>query len=169
MAHGITEVIDRNMCIGCGACSVRTSGAIPVTLGRYGLYEADLSQATGAQLAAASRVCPFSDHSKDEDELAGDRHGQLPRDERLGRHLTIHAGRVADPQRLVGSSSGGMTSWVLERLLEAGVGDAVIHVGRGEGAELFAYTISRTAEELLASRKSVYSSTTFARGIRTLA
>ncbi len=168
MAHGITEVVDRKMCIGCGACSVRTSGAIPVTLGRFGLYEADVSRATDAQLSAASRVCPFSDMSKDEDELARDRHGELARDSRLGRHLSIHAGRVVDQERLLGSSSGGMTSWVLERLLEKGVGDAVIHVGRSEGAELFEYTISHTADELQASRKSIYSSTTFAGAVATI-
>ena len=162
MPHGITEVVDRQMCVGCGACSIRTSGAIPVTLGPLGLYQADIRSATPEQLSAGSRVCPFSDAAKDEDELSQLRHGALPRDGRVGRHLSIHAGRLTDPDRLAGSSSGGITSWLLGQLLEQGLGDAVIHVGRGEGAELFEYTVSRTAAELLGSRKSMYYSTTLA-------
>lgn len=32
MTHDIQAVVARGMCVGCGACSVRTSGAIPVTV-----------------------------------------------------------------------------------------------------------------------------------------
>ena len=160
MAHGIAQVVERGMCVGCGACSIRTGGAISVALGPIGLYQADLRSATEGQLESASRVCPFSDAAKDEDQLASERHGELERDQRIGRHLSIHVGRLTDPDRLMGSSSGGLTSWLLERLLDQGIGDAVIHVGRGEGGELFEYRISQTAADLLNSRKSIYSSTT---------
>ena len=162
MGHGIEEVVARGMCVGCGGCSIRTSGAITVTLGRLGLYEADLSTASSDQIAAGDRVCPFSDSAKNEDQLADARFGDLPSDPRLGRHRSIHAGRVNDYERIVGSSSGGLTSWFLEELLAQGVVDGVIHVGRGEGDELFGYTISEREADLVASRKSTYYSTTLA-------
>lgn len=169
MAHSIEDVVARGMCVGCGGCAVRTSGAIPVTLGRRGLYEADLGSATPAQIADADGVCPFSDASPDEDSLAEEHYGSLPADPRIGRHRSIHAARLTDDDRVLGSSSGGLTSWFLEQLLDRGLVDGVIHVGRGDERELFGYTVSRSSEELLGSRKSMYYSTTLddvVRGIR---
>lgn len=42
MTHRIEEVVRRGMCIGCGACSAATGGAIPIKLGTHRLYQADL-------------------------------------------------------------------------------------------------------------------------------
>jgi coenzyme F420 hydrogenase subunit beta len=160
MAHTIREVVARGMCVGCGGCSIVTAGAIPVQLGRYGVYQADLAAATASQVDAADRVCPFSDSSKDEDRLSEEQYGTLQSDSRIGRHLSIFAGRVTDDERVIGSSSGGLTSWFLGELLARGLVDGVVHVGRGEGPELFGYTISRDVDALRASRKSMYYSST---------
>ena len=167
MAHTISDVVEQGMCVGCGGCSIRTAGAIPVRIARYGVYQADLSSATTAQIEVANRVCPFADGSKDEDRLAEERYGHLPSDPRLGRYLSIHAGRITDEDRLMGSSSGGLTSWFLGELLDRGLVDGVVHVGRGSGGEgLFGYTISRSSDALLESRKSMYSSTTLDEVVR---
>jgi coenzyme F420-reducing hydrogenase beta subunit len=147
------------MCVGCGACAVRTGGKISVTLGRYGVHTADLTAASGPELRAASAVCPFSDESPDEDELAAASFGGLPTDDRIGRVLTLHAGRLRNDEELVASSSGGLTSWTLARLMERGVADGVIHVGRAEDGR-FGYRISHSTGELLEHRKSVYTSST---------
>lgn len=162
MTHTIREVVDGGMCVGCGGCSIRTGGAIPVRLGRLGLYQADLGAAGPEQVAAADLVCPFSDSSADEDEIAAVRYGDLPSDPRLGRYRSIFAGRLTDDDQAVESSSGGLTSWFLCELLDRSLVDGVIHVGRTGGTGLFGYTVSRTRAELLADRKSMYSSTTLA-------
>ncbi len=154
------------MCVGCGGCSIRTDGAIPVQLGSYGMYQADLSSATSAQIDAADRVCPFSDSSKDENGLSKESYGALPSDPRIGRHLSVYAGRVTDDARVIGSSSGGLTSWFLGELLTQGLVDGVIHVGRGEGPELFGYTVSRDIDALRATRKSMYYSSTLDEVVR---
>lgn len=154
------------MCVGCGGCSVRTDGAIPVRLGRYGLYQADLSGVAPAHVHAADSVCPFSDASKDEDRVAREAFGNLPADHRIGRYSAIHAGRLVDDERVIGSSSGGLTSWFLATLLERGIVDGVIHVGRVPGTPVFDYQISLTPEELLRSRKSMYTSTTLDEALR---
>jgi len=166
MAHTIGDVVEQGMCVGCGGCSIRTGGAIPVRIGRYGVYQADLSSATAAQIEVANRVCPFADGSKDEDRLAEERYGHLPSDPRLGRYLSIHAGRIRDEHRLIGSSSGGLTSWFLGELLDRGLVDGVVHVGRGSSDAMFGYTISRSSDALLESRKSMYSSTTLDEVVR---
>ena len=85
--HTIEDVISRGMCVGCGACSVATGGAITITLGRRRSYEADASQAPADALRAASRVCPFSDESRNEDAIAKDRFAGLKHDERIGYYI----------------------------------------------------------------------------------
>ncbi|MDY0910392.1 Coenzyme F420 hydrogenase/dehydrogenase, beta subunit C-terminal domain [Microbacterium sp. CFBP9034] len=162
MTHGIQEVVGRGMCVGCGSCSARTSGAIPVTIGRYGVYQASLEGASATDLAAGSRVCPFSDDSKNEDELADSRFAHLPHDERVGRFHSIFAGRLTDDSRLMGSSSGGMTSFLLAELLRTGRVDGVVHVGRGDDDAMFEYMVSTTPEQIIENRKSAYYATTIA-------
>lgn len=61
----------------------------------------------------------------------------------------------------MGSSSGGLTSWLLEQLLAKDLVDAVIHVGRtAEDGRLFQYRISTKEESVVAQRKSQYYPTT---------
>lgn len=165
--HRIEDVTARDMCIGCGGCSVVTSGAVSVSLGRFGTYEADLSGASEDQRRAASGVCPFSDEAPDEAEVAASTFGgAMPIDDFTGAHLGVYAGRVRDAAYLEGSSSGGLTSWLIQRLLEDGLVDGVIHVGASErdasGDPLFGYVLSTDAKEAAGRRKSIYSATSMA-------
>ncbi len=145
------------MCVGCGACAVRTGGAVSVTLGRRGTYEANLDQATDEDVAAASRVCPFSDESKNEDSLGASRFEGSDHNSELGYYREIWAGRISNDEQILGSSSGGMTSWLLGELLARGEVDGVMHVGRSDQGH-FEYRVSSSQEDLANSRKSNYSS-----------
>lgn len=162
--HTIRDVVARGMCVGCGACSVRTGGAVRVTLGSRRSYEADLGAASTLQVDEASRVCPFSDDSRNEDAIAGDRFAGLAHDPRLGYYSTIVAARLHDVDRLMGSSSGGLTSWVAEQLLQRGKVDAILHVTPSHTPDgpMFSYTTSATPEEFSTKRKSMYFATTMA-------
>ncbi|MCJ1706814.1 Coenzyme F420 hydrogenase/dehydrogenase, beta subunit C-terminal domain [Microbacterium sp. VKM Ac-2923] len=165
---GIVNVIERNMCVGCGACGVATGGRIPVTIRPRGYYEADIAGASPADLATASRVCPFTNESEDEDTVAHRLFPDLPKDGRIGHHRSLFAGRVADDGEIPFSSSGGLTSWTASRLLERGLIDGVIHVGNVE-QPMFGYVVSTTIGELRDGRKSKYYPATFdevLRGIR---
>ncbi|OOB91897.1 Coenzyme F420 hydrogenase/dehydrogenase, beta subunit C-terminal domain [Rathayibacter sp. VKM Ac-2630] len=113
------------------------------------------------KLQQGSRVCPFSDDSRSEDDLAASRFGHLPNDKRIGRHSAIHAGRIADDSGIVDSSSGGLTSYALEALLTRDLVDGIINVGRSEGSALFEYTVSSSIDDLRQSRKSAYYATSF--------
>lgn len=159
--HRIEETVQRDICIGCGACAVATSGAVMVTLTPRRQYLADLSRASEEERRVASSVCPFSDEAASENELGAPHPSpDLRYDQRLGSYSRTMAGSVSTEGDRLRSSSGGMTTWTLQRLLEQRIVDAVIHVGRGTGGELFEYTISSTVEELLAARKSQYYATT---------
>jgi len=163
--HTIREVIDQGMCVGCGACSAVTGGAVSVTLQTRGAFEANLGSATAQQISKASRACPFSDESKNEDELANELYRDLAgKDDVVGHYSKIGAGRVADEMALNGSSSGGLTSWVAARLIEERHVDGVLHVGKSaqDDLGLFTYRVSHSTAEILADRKSDYYATSFA-------
>jgi coenzyme F420-reducing hydrogenase beta subunit len=149
------------MCVGCGACGVATGGRIPVTIKPRGYYQADLSNATDADLALGSRVCPFTNESKNEDEIAQANYGSLAHDPRIGNYQSMFAGRILDDGQIPFSSSGGLTSWTLVQLLEQGHVDGVIHVGNTDNP-MFGYVVSTTRDELLSGRKSKYFPATFA-------
>ena len=163
-AHTIEDVIERGMCVGCGACSVATGGAITIKLGRRRSYEADASNAPAEALRVASKVCPFSDDSRNEDAIAKDRFAGLAYDERIGFYSTLTAARVTDLERLLGSSSGGLTSWVAEELLRRGRVDAILHVAptHTDDGPLFSFSASDTADEFASQRKSMYYASTMA-------
>lgn len=161
----IEDVSARGMCIGCGACSVRTEGRIPMRFSDIGLWQALVEGADQRDLEMGSRVCPFSDDAKNEDELSYPAAPVLglPRDARVGHYSRVAAGRRTDDDALVSSSSGGLTSWLLEQLLRSGHVDGVVHVGESASAErLFDFQVSYAATAVAAARKSQYYSTTFA-------
>jgi coenzyme F420-reducing hydrogenase beta subunit len=109
----------------------------------------------------ASKVCPFSNSSRDEDAIGADLYSGdgASHHEVVGYYRKIVAGHVVvDDFRELGTS-GGMTSWVLHRLLSSGEVDAVVHVASTLDAlpdALSRYTISRSVDELLSGRKSRY-------------
>jgi coenzyme F420 hydrogenase subunit beta len=163
-AHRIEETVARGICIGCGGCSAVSQGAISVTLGPTRLYEADLSGASQEEIRAGSRVCPFSDESPNEDELGAPQGwGGLQRHPELGEFTRTFAGRVADDEYVMGSSSGGLTSWLLSRLVDEGVVDAVINVGAtgdNVGGDLFRFDV--VSDDPSTRRKSQYYATSMA-------
>lgn len=167
----ITNVVDQGICVGCGACATSSSN-ITMTRNRLGYMVADLSRATQEALNTATKICPFSNESRNEDELSD---LFLPavknHDPRVGKFITIFAGRVIQGEDLTLSSSGGMTSWLTLKLLELGHIDGVIHVGKSPPNEhgLFNYCISRSSDELRSRRKSIYYSTSISDAIKSIA
>ena len=162
--HRIEETLERGICIGCGACSAATDGAVRVSLGPTRMYVADLSAASETEVRRASRVCPFSDESPNEDELGAPHpDGGMRADGKLGRHSRTFAGRVRDDAYLLGSSSGGLTSWLVKTLIERDVVDAAITVGyaSGESGQLFEYSVIER-DEVTGNRKSQYYAATMA-------
>jgi len=161
----IESVVANDMCVGCGGCEVATDGRIPVQIMPRGYYQADLSSASASDLALGSQVCPFTDESRDEDAIATDHYADLPVDPGAGRFRRAFAGRINSDDELPNSSSGGLTTWIVLELLRVGAVDGVIHVGSGDSS-LFEYTVSRSAEDVLAGRKSKYHPATFAQALR---
>jgi len=155
---GVRAVVTSDVCVGCGACGSLDDGRLPIewTGDRY-VSGADRVEATPDW---ADRVCPFSDHALDEDALGAALFPEARPHPEIGRHLKTSVGWSNDPTDRLEGSSGGLATWLLRRLLEDGVVDAVAHVKPqrpGEnGGRLFAYGLSGSVEELRAGSKSHY-------------
>lgn len=163
----IALVVSSGVCVGCGACAVIAPAQLRMDLTEQGTYlpvardGRGLSELDEEVAMAASKVCPFSNHSRDEDELAADLFAddEISYDDVVGHHRKIVAGHVVGGDFRELGTSGGMTSWLLSRLLTDGEIDAVVHVSSTFApppSAVSRYTISRSVEDLLGGRKSRY-------------
>lgn len=160
-------VVSSGLCVGCGACATVAHDTLSMTLTEQGRYEPvaldgrPLADQDVHTLEQGSRVCPFSNESRDEDSIGSELFTgpDVAQGEVTGRYRKIVAGHVAAGDFRDRGTSGGMTSWMLFELLSRGHVDGVIHVASTYGelpGPLSRYTISRTIDELLSGRKSRY-------------
>ena len=149
MSTSIEKVIDNDFCIGCGMCSAVSSqfklGETPV-----GFVKVVERPTDPALLARASAVCPFGS-APDEDAIAATQFpAAVNHDEGLGSYIDLYAGYAKDFRSSGGS--GGITRWLMSRLLSTGRVDFVVVVDRklaAEDGDLFTVTIHETVDALL--------------------
>ncbi|MDZ8274821.1 Coenzyme F420 hydrogenase/dehydrogenase, beta subunit C-terminal domain [Microbacterium aquimaris] len=104
-------------------------------------------------------VSAFSRVGPSEDELAMELYGsqhEVKVDPVAGYYLATYVGHVVDDQDRASSSSGGLTTWILQELLKSQRVDGVIHLRTGGSGGLFSYGISRTSAEISAGAKTRY-------------
>ena len=155
--RSIQDVIDRKFCIGCGACGAMNPDfqVREAPNGEFRVLETPACDEP--VLAAASRVCPMGD-APDEDQLAATLFPAAPgAHDGVGRYYDLYAGW--SPAHRADAGSGGLTRWLMARLLDAGEIDYVVQVSRkleGEGPDqdLFYYAVFATAGEYLAHTSS---------------
>lgn len=153
----ITNVIENGFCVGCGGCKSAAPDKIAIEITDNGFYQTKISnKLTADELTSASKVCPFSDDSENEDVLSARKFSHLPHDPSIGYYSDIFTGFVNDNQLRVNSSSGGLTSWFAEKLLATDAIDSVVHVGQTN--QMFEYRISKSVGELRqkSNKKSRY-------------
>lgn len=167
MARDLPLVVKSGLCVGCGGCAVAAPAEIGMRLSEAGTYlpvaraGGELEDLDDATLERASAVCPFSDSARNEDSIGEELFADedVEHHPAIGFHRKIVAGHVASADFRERGTSGGMTSWVLSRLLATGAVDAVVHVAstlEGLPNPLSRYTISRSVDDLLGGRKSRY-------------
>lgn len=155
----VAKVVDGGYCIGCGACGVLAGepGRSNVLLDAKGFYQIDVGS-LDSSCSSVDQVCPFSNSAADEDSMGSEIHGSENQyHSSIGRYSALYAGYVKSGEFRQRGSSGGMTSWVLAGLFEAGEIDGVVHVGTTEREGfLYEYRISRSIHELSQNSKSQY-------------
>lgn len=165
----IKNVIDNGYCIGCGACNFIENDNIKISMMSSGFYQATIKNINTEQI---DKVCPFSDFSKNEDDLGQTLYSKnnLNFDDKVGYYNKIFAGHVKDTKSRILSSSGGLTSWLTEKLFIEDEIDAVIHVGLGIDKNIFEYKISRSIDDVRckSNKKSRYYPVTYKDIIKTI-
>jgi coenzyme F420 hydrogenase subunit beta len=158
VAFSILDVVKNGICVGCGGCRVATGGRIEIGMTAHLTFVANLAETSSADLELADSVCPFSDAARDEDVLAAGLFGTglANHDERTGYYSSLRVGRTLSDD-VTRSSSGGLTTYLLGQLLDAGEVDGIIHVGETINSDLlFSYTITETRRNLEERRRSQY-------------
>lgn len=156
----LNRIVSGGFCIGCGACAHAAPEAIHIQFDRYGMYQAVLDPTRLEETTAADilQICPFSDSGPHEDQLAAGLYPDCAGDTAVGRYRGLYVGHAAEGEFRERGSSGGIVSWVLVELLSKGLVDGAIHVAPSgcPGERLFAYRISRSAEEVMQGAQSRY-------------
>lgn len=151
----IKNVIDNGYCNGCGACKIYSPDSVEIKFSEDGFYKAKLINNYDDKL---NQICPFSDAAINETEIANEIYSsnEYKFDTKVGKYLKIFAGNVLDTEQRLSSSSGGLTTWLAEKLLTTGEIDSIVHVGFIDGQ--FQYKVSSSIEELrdVKNKKSRY-------------
>ena len=161
----------RHLCIGCGICAAvctleRIQMVYSKSLGHYmpstGFRECD------AACGRCGEVCPFVPGNPSTIEITKALYAGktgMQHDEVLGYYLKTYVGFSA-AHRLT-SASGGLLTWLLERLLVHGAIDGALCVGPSPASPtLFDYRICRSVEELRACSGSCYQPVEISRALK---
>lgn len=154
----IKEVIAKDFCIGCGACSSVVK-RIAIDFNVHGDLVAKLPpDITDAELHLAGSVCPFAG-GDDESQIAQRVFGstEVASHAEIGLYRGLFAGYA--PSTRARGSSGGVATWLLESLLQSGRIDYAVHVSASSDrrdARFFAFSVSATAEQVRQGATSFY-------------
>lgn len=160
MPSEVDNVISNGFCIGCGVCSLGLHENIK--LNEYGEFVANITGLPESDHMKQDLACPFSNISPNEEKHASieRKNNTMSSDLLLGNYLGVWAGCVNDSAYRTRGSSGGLTSWILNTLLEKNLVDAVIHVKPNPKTEtsglLFSYQVSYTTDDVNLGAKSHY-------------
>lgn len=150
--------IKDNYCIGCGICSAVSNGRIK--LDDFGKYNLCTEHFGISETKEILDVCPFSPHVNNENKLADVflKGEKFLANNILGKFLSNYIGHVKNNDIRMNSSSGGLITWILIKLLENKLITHAIHIGKKEKNEqlLFNYVVSNSKKGVIDGASSKY-------------
>lgn len=161
MKNVVTD-IQPDICVGCGVCvGVCPSHHLAIEYDENNLLHVrELDNKCSDKCNMCLSACPFSNESNNEDVLSQRLYADAPsvsHREECGYYLNCYVGYHPNLIRRMDSASGGLTTYVLEHLLESHQVDATLVVGHREGGRpYYAFTLCRNVEELHQCTRSAY-------------
>lgn len=164
----ITEVVNNDLCIGCGVCvDACPSNALDMVWNEQGFLTAEANGNACDADGVCIKVCPFNPEPEkqyeNEDKLAEmfltETNTYHPK---IGRYERIFAGYSKKYRET--SSSGGVATYIYDRLFEKGLIDHVVTVRESEDGrrEHYSYSIISGKDQLLSTSKTRYYPVTLA-------
>lgn len=150
-------VIKGDYCIGCGGCAFVNPEKFEIKLDDFGMLKAN-ARLVQKESRIEEEICPFSDKSKNEDELSSIFFKEANhKNEYLGNYIENYVGYVREGEYRNLGSSGGFGKWILNELLERDYVDYVIQVvSNDEIDKLFDFVIFKKGDDILSGSKSAY-------------
>lgn len=152
------ELIKKDFCIGCGICTSTYSSKI--VFDKYGQYKIDLiSDISEEDVKKILKICPFSSLAINEEKIGRVlfESKYIKKSDYLGYYLNNFIGHVEDESIRVNSSSGGIITWLLTKLLENKEITHAVHVSESKSDTLlFEYSISKDRESVISGASSRY-------------
>lgn len=150
----VTEVIDTDMCVGCGLCETATSGRVRMVMTPGGSLRPDDPNAfTPGETEHILLACPGVVAAARADP-------SLPVDPIWGHHGTMCVAWATDPEVRYRSATGGVLTALGMHVVEEGRASFVLHVGPDpEHPMRSRWVLSETAASVLANAGSRYGPT----------
>lgn len=148
-------------CCGCGVCvALCPKHTLAMQWNEYGEYNPVQLQDCGKECGLCLKVCPFIDGNPNEDEIGNKLFSEvlgIQYNPVTGYYLSSGVGGVTSEEQRWRSASGGLTTWLLQKLLSEHLVDAVLCVTPTENSDaLFAFHVAKTDEDIYAAAGSAY-------------
>ena len=161
MSTVIEETVQNTICCGCGVCAALCpSHCLEMQWNVDGEYNPVKISNCKTECGICLSVCPFAENNPNEDKIGKLLYGNLENishTPETGFYLNVGVGFVTSEEARLHSVSGGLTTWLLQKLLEKNVVDTVICVTATNNPDrLFKFTIAKTKEEIYAAAGSAY-------------
>lgn len=164
----VSETVGNDLCVGCGICAgICPQEILKIRDNKYGEYIPYETQECNLGCGICLEVCPFN-NNEDETQIGAKLYGTLEGIKYLpevGYYFESYVG-YSNNFRDFGAS-GGMTTWILTKLMKKNIVDYVICVNPQENSEkLFDFEIFNDKELISKSSGSVYYPVEMSRVIR---
>jgi coenzyme F420-reducing hydrogenase beta subunit len=157
-----TEVVAKNLCIGCGICaSICPHENLKIEFNSFGEYNAlETGNSCGEKCGLCLEVCPFYNNKDNEDTLGKKLFAETPgikHTPETGYYIDSFVGYSNVKSHRENGASGGLATWTLEKLLTDNLVDHVACVSTNNDPEkLFKFKICNTPEEIRECSRSCY-------------